>query len=82
MTADQTIDIAQPRWIGEGYRASSPRVSVVILNPGAGADDNAAANRTMQTLLQRFRSGETGLDDVFKFSGMTFRLGAIRQAVS
>ncbi len=62
-----TIDIAQPRWIGEGYWASSPRVCVVMLNPGAGADHNAAANRRMQTLLQRFRSGETGLDDVFGF---------------
>jgi hypothetical protein len=62
-----TIDIAQPRWIGEGYWASSPRVCVVMLNPGAGADHNVAANRRMQILLQLFRSGETGLDDVFRF---------------
>ena len=67
-----TIDIAQPRWIGDGYWTSSPRVCVVMLVPGAGANHNAAANRRMQTLLQRFRSGETGLDDVFGFQRRDF----------
>jgi hypothetical protein len=62
-----TIDIAQPRWIGNGYWTSSPRVCVVMLNPGAGGDHNADANRQMHAVLQRFRSGETGLDAVFRF---------------
>ena len=61
-----TIDIAQPRWIGAGYWVSSPRICVVMLNPGAGAVYNAAANVKTQALLQRFRSGEACLDEVFK----------------
>ncbi len=70
---DAPINIAQPRWIGDGYWASSPRVCVVMLNPAAGAAHNEEANREMLALLQRFKSGETSIDEVFRFQRNDFK---------
>jgi hypothetical protein len=61
-----TINIPQPRWIGDGYWASSPRVCVVMLNPGAGADHNGISNRRMRAFLERFREGDAHLDEIFR----------------
>lgn len=67
------IDIAQPRWIGDGYWASSPRICVMMPHPSVGNDHNVSANVRMQSLLQRFSSDEARLDDVFRLQRADFQ---------
>lgn len=59
------VDIAQPRWIGDGYWAASPRVVIVGINPGAGKGRHDAANRQARELIAAFRDHTRSLVDVF-----------------
>ena len=58
-------DLAQPRWVGSRYWESPCRVVVLMLNPGQGKANERA--RESMRLLQEFRDGAVGLDDIFKF---------------
>jgi len=46
-----TIDIAQPRWIGPKYWESKNRVSVLLINPGAGAKYASKRNERDREML-------------------------------
>jgi len=49
------VDIAQPRPIGPGYWEAKPRVVVVMLNPGAGGENEY--DREALGLIRAFRDG-------------------------
>lgn len=51
--------IPKPRWIGERYWSSAPRVVVVLINPGAGADQSEEFHRRERVLFTEFhRTGD------------------------
>ena len=65
------INIAQPRWVGPSYWASTPRIAIVMLNPGSGAGrsdskgEDSPDKRSL-SLIQSFASGAGSLSAVFK----------------
>lgn len=66
------IDVAQPRSIGPRYWTSSPRVVVLMLNPGqSGADDGA---RRFLTNIRLFRSGRMDIREIFEGQREVMRL--------
>lgn len=64
------INIAQPRWVGPRYWASTPRIAIIMLNPGSGAgrsdakDDDSPDKRSL-SLIQSFATGTGTLSAVF-----------------
>ncbi len=64
------INIAQPRWVGPHYWESTPRIVILMLNPGSGAgrndakDENSPDKRSL-SLIQAFASGAGPLSAVF-----------------
>ena len=60
-----TVDVAQPRWVGPFYWQSSPRVLLLLLNPGAGGSANRDANLTFVERLRSFRDGKTDIAPIF-----------------
>jgi hypothetical protein len=51
--------IPKPRWIGERYWSSVPRVVVVLINPGAGAGQSDEFHRRERVLFTEFhRTGD------------------------
>jgi hypothetical protein len=60
------IDIAQPRWVGQHYWKASPRVLVLMLNPGSGESRTDDADMHFCDLIHAFADGSLHLDDVFQ----------------
>lgn len=65
------INIAQPRWVGPGYWTSTPRIAIVMLNPGSGAgrgdaEDEESPDKRSLSLIQSFASGAGRLSAVFE----------------
>lgn len=63
-----TIKIAQPRWIGQAYWDTSPRVLVIMINPGAGNSKDIKRKQIDDetlALLQGFASQEKSLYEFF-----------------
>jgi len=64
------ISVAQPRWVGSRYWASTPRIAIAMLNPGSGAgrsdakDEDSPDKRSL-SLIQSFASGAGLLSAVF-----------------
>jgi hypothetical protein len=61
------VDLPQPRWVGPGYDGSSPRVLVVMLNPGQGDEPQAAQNQSLKTLLHNYKNRESTYEEVLHF---------------
>jgi len=61
------IDLAQPRWVGSRYSGASPRVTFLMLNPGAGESSKDAGNRAARELLVKFRDGRASFPEVLAF---------------
>lgn len=61
------IDVAQPRWIGENYQNVRPRITFIMINPGAGDRTKDAGNHDAQEVLYRFSDGVTTFADVMSF---------------
>lgn len=57
------VDLAQPRYIGPGYRSASQKIAFVMLNPGAGQDD--WRNTEWKEHIYRFRDEGASLESVF-----------------
>lgn len=62
-----TIDVPQPRWVGPAYHSSSPRVLVVMLNPGQGDGPQLEKNRQLKALLHRYKGGQATFGAVLEF---------------
>ena len=62
-----TIDLPQPRWVGPAYRASNPRVLVVMLNPGQGDGPQLEQNMRLRSLLHQYKRREVGFSAVVNF---------------
>ena len=62
-----TIDLPQPRWVGPAYDASSPRVLVVMLNPGQGDGPQLEQNLRLKGLLHRYKNSHTNFAAVLEF---------------
>lgn len=62
-----TIDVPQPRWVGPSYHASSPRVLVVMLNPGQGDAPQLEQNLQLKALLHGYKSGQATFSSVLAF---------------
>lgn len=60
------IDLPQPRLVGSRYFSTSPRLLVVMLNPGAGTDTHVRDNRRSVELLRQFKDGQATLQQVFE----------------
>jgi len=65
MADSAAIDIAQPRMIGRSYWHASPRIVVVMLNPGSGEFRADSADAELKVLIRAFAEGKGTLDDVF-----------------
>src|SRR5690606_34092197 len=62
------IPVHYPRWIGSKYFESSPRIMVLMTNPGAGEGTaRQEANLKHLQLLRSFRDGSAGLQAVLDF---------------
>ena len=59
-------DLAQPRYIGEGYWTSARKVVVIMPNPGAGAGTDQGIHGERRNILKRLRDSEAGMDEVFQ----------------
>jgi hypothetical protein len=59
------VDVAQPRFIGEGYWASQKKVLVLLINPGSGAGRRDSADDTHRDLIQLFGRGQGSIEAVF-----------------
>ena len=46
------VDMAQPRWIGPGYWKTTPKIALVLTNPGAGNGYGDTENRRLNDLLK------------------------------
>lgn len=55
------FDIAQPRWVGPHYWNTSPRVAILMINPGKGS-----ATAEILTLYRDARDGRCGIDEVLE----------------
>lgn len=62
-----TIDVPQPRWVGSSYHTSSPRVLVVMLNPGQGDGPQLEQNLQLKALLHRYKGGQATFSTVLAF---------------
>lgn len=52
-------DLPQPRWIGPDYFSSSPRIAIVLINPGAGDTvDKALIVREADRFRAFYRTGD------------------------
>lgn len=52
-------DVPQPRWIGKRYFATSPRVAVVLINPGGGGTSaDPALAREAELFREFYNSGD------------------------
>jgi hypothetical protein len=61
-----SINIAQPRYIGPGYRTAQTRILILMINPGSGKFRADQADSKHQALLRKFRDGEGSIDAVFE----------------
>jgi hypothetical protein len=59
------IDIAQVKWVGPNYLASSTKLMVIMINPGSGESRADSADERLSMLLHRLQSDWSHLDDVF-----------------
>jgi len=59
------IDIAQPRWIGSGYRLAKPRVLIMMTNPGAGENRRDDEDSKFGDALRRYSANQTDILPVF-----------------
>src|ERR1051326_2268489 len=66
-----TVDVAQPRWVGPLYWRSSPRVLLLLLNPGAGEAAKRDVNLIFAERLPCFRDGKTDITPVFAHQRQT-----------
>ena len=48
------ITRAQPRWVGSRYWETSPRIMIVLLNPGSGANRTDSADDRLLSLLDAY----------------------------
>jgi hypothetical protein len=62
-----TIDLPQPRWVGPEYWTSSPRVLVVMLNPGQGDGSQLEQNLRLKNLLHQYKQHQIGFSAVLNF---------------
>lgn len=62
------IDIAQPRWIGKDYGKASPKVLILCINPGEGANrtDWESADGRLKMLIEGYRNRANGIHEVFE----------------
>jgi hypothetical protein len=60
------VDRAQPRWAGPGYADASPRIALMMLNPGGGEGRRDGADAAFRDLLNRFAAGENLLDQIME----------------
>jgi hypothetical protein len=60
-----SIDVAQPRWIGERYW-DGLRTVIVLANPGAGKAAHDNANRDFRRLILAYRSRQGSIAEVFE----------------
>ena len=67
--APPIVDIAQPRWVGPNYWVQSPRILLMLLNPGSGEGYNEVADQSFRDLLVAFREGSGTLDSVLRHQG-------------
>ncbi|VGO18069.1 hypothetical protein SCARR_00120 [Pontiella sulfatireligans] len=63
------IDIAQPRWIGSEYWKASPKVLILMLNPGSGESRKDDADTRFRNLLHAYAAGDGGLEEIFAHQG-------------
>lgn len=71
------ITRAQPRWVGPRYWETSPRIMIVLLNPGSGANRTDAADGRFLSLLDAFATNRGRLaaimdhqaDDILNWGG-------------
>jgi hypothetical protein len=61
-----SVDIAQPRWVGPLYWRSSPRVLLLLLNPGGGGAAKREINLILAGKLHSFKDGKSDLGPVFE----------------
>jgi len=59
-----TVDLAQPRWVGNGYWNQPQRKMILLRNPGSGEGRTDGADKVMRERLRKFRDGEAGLSEV------------------
>ena len=59
------VDRAQPRWVGPRYRSATPKVVLLLINPGSGKGH--APNATLRELLRGFEAGEVDLGRIMEF---------------
>lgn len=59
------IDIAQPRWIGSGYRSAKPRVLIMMTNPGAGENRRDDEDLKFRDILHGYSKNMTDIQPVF-----------------
>lgn len=62
------VDLAQPPWVGSSYFDSSPRIMLVLINPGSGEyrqnTDNALD--TLRCLLHDFKQNKIKLEAILE----------------
>lgn len=61
------IDLPQPRWIGNAYYASHPRVLVVMLNPGQGDESQLEKNLHLKSILHCYKEDRAGFSAVLEY---------------
>jgi hypothetical protein len=57
-------DLAQPRWIGPDYFTATPKVIVLMTNPGAGDGADQSIHMQRRKLLKSFLDGQAELPEV------------------
>jgi hypothetical protein len=58
------IDIAHPRLIGADYWTATPRILVLMINPGQGSDDES--HREQAKRIRAFGAGQAVLTEIFR----------------
>jgi hypothetical protein len=61
-----SVDIAQPRPIGENYRTNDVRIVLILLNPGAGGGEHTTPDQAFRDLLHAYANGSGSLAAVFQ----------------
>ncbi len=61
------VRYAQPRWVGPRYLTSSPRVAIVMLNPGGGGSTRKRGNIEWNNLLGAYAQRAATFRDVLAF---------------
>jgi hypothetical protein len=60
------VDLAQPRWVGPKYFEASPRVLLLLVNPGSGQGYAKVSNNEYLKHLRSYKANRISLGELFE----------------